>query len=435
MSGDIRRVNMKFGVVAEIIQILFDACSVSNCVSGVSNCVSTGVKSARAGVKSARAGVKSASAGARTRELESLLLEVSSSQTNFAISAAPLYLLINEGESVRENARIELERTIAAGNYLPDLDSALARACKIAEIDLSRTKKKKRGDDRKKKTKGGLGRAVVQKVLGLYSQYVGSGRAAPALRLGSENYTVCEDCAVEMSLKPETSELECFACGRVFQLVGTVFDEAQFYSQDNQKAKSGSFNPNRHYGFWMDHTLAREPGTELGDKNNLDNQGREELVAQLRGMMKRDRIIPRLLTVNRARTMLKEIGRTDLNKNVPLIMKKLTGHGPPQIAEEICQRVEMIFTKAIEISERIRDPEKTNRNYYPYYTYKILDAILPPDDLANRRVLYYIYMQKPATISKNDSEWRKICAELPDELGIRWVATDRSKALQYRPSN
>lgn len=244
-------------------------------------------------------------------------------------------------------------------------------------------------------------------------------------------YNVCHDCAQEMSVDADTSELACAGCGKVRVLVGTVFDDAQFYNQEGQKAKSGSFNPNRHYRFWMDRILAREPEEELGDKDDPENTCGEKLLAHLRGIVRRDRKILRLLTVDDTRTMLRETGQTDLNKNVPLIMRRLTGVGPPSLAESLCQRVEKLFSKAIEIGERVRPADRTNRNYYPYYIYKILDAILEEGDLENRRVLYYIYMQGQDTLDKNDREWEEICAELPE---IAWVATSRAKAQKYRPA-
>jgi len=241
-----------------------------------------------------------------------------------------------------------------------------------------------------------------------------------------------------MEVNSETSELTCAGCGKVRELVGTVFDDAQFYNQEGQKAKSGSFNPNRHFRFWMDRILAREPEEELSDKDDPDDTCGERLLEQLRGVVRRDQKILRLLTVDDVRAMLKEAGRTDLNKNVPLIMRRLTGVGPPQLPESICQRVEKLFSKAIEIGERVRPASRTNRNYYPYYIYKILDAILSEETdpgaaaeaREHRRVLYYVYMQGQDTLDKNDREWEEICMELPE---IEWTPTCRSKAQQYRP--
>jgi hypothetical protein len=235
-----------------------------------------------------------------------------------------------------------------------------------------------------------------------------------------------------MAVDAGRSELRCCdaECGTIRELVGTVFDDSQFYSQEGQKAKSGTFNPNRHFQFWWAHILAREPEEEIGDKSDPDNLYGEKLLLDLRAVVVRDRKVLRLLTVNDVRAMLREAGRTDLNKNVPLVLKKLTGVGPPQIADAMAGRVENLFTKAIEIGERVRRPGRVNRNYYPYYIYKILDQLLAEDDFENRRVLYYIYVQSKETVEADDADWEQICIELAE---ITYVPTDRTKALKYRP--
>jgi hypothetical protein len=112
------------------------------------------------------------------------------------------------------------------------------------------------------------------------------------------------------------------------------------------------------------------------------------------------------------------------------VLKKLTGIGPPQIADATAVRVENLFTKAIEIGERVRRAGRVNRNYYPYYIYKILDQLLAEDDLENRRVLYYVYVQSKETVEADDADWEQICIELTE---IAYVPTDRTKALKYRP--
>jgi hypothetical protein len=125
------------------------------------------------------------------------------------------------------------------------------------------------------------------------------------------------------------------------------------------------------------------------------------------------------------------VSRPDLNKNVSLIMKKLTGIGPPAIPDALAARAENLFTKIIEVGERIRSSDRVNRNYYPYYIYKILDHELPENDLEHRAILYYIYVQSKETVESDDIEFEIICGELEGE--IAYAPTDRSKALRYRP--
>ena len=214
------------------------------------------------------------------------------------------------------------------------------------------------------------------------------------------------------------------------ELVGTVFDDSQFYSQEGQKAKSGAFNPNRHFQFWWVHILAREPEEEIGEKDDPDDAYGERLIAQLHRIVACNRSVLRLVTVNDVRAMLREVGRTDLNKNVPLIMKKLTGVGPPQVPDSIAVRVENLFTKAIEIGERLCRSGRVNRNYYPFTISRILESVLPLEDLENRRVFYYIYVQSRETVEADDDDWEQVCLELDE---VKYTPTDRSLGARYAP--
>jgi hypothetical protein len=242
----------------------------------------------------------------------------------------------------------------------------------------------------------------------------------------------CQLCGDVLNVDCMKSELQCsnVDCLAIYELNGTVFDESQMYCQDGQKAKSGTFNPNRHFQQWWQHILAREPDDEIGDKADPKNLLGEKLIEDCRKIVKRDNLVLQLLTVNQVRQMLQELEKTNFNKNVPLIMKRLTGIGPPQLPDELSIRVENLFTKAIEIEELIRPSSRTNRNYYSYYIYKILDYLIPESAYEMRRVLYYIYMQSKETVETDDIEWAKICAELKE---IPYKPTDRNLAQKYKP--
>jgi len=378
-----------------------------------------------------------------------LALELGGVRTRYALATSHIFLRAALGGDSRVAAREEFARTVAAEGFVDDLDRLVARAEKAlglkVAVEAPRTRLRRRLVA--KKAPGAPGAPprltpLQREARGLLVQYDNQkvdcvrGVVAASLQAG-RGYGVCS-CGVDMGAIADTSELACPRCGQVRELIGTVFDDSQFYSQEGQKAKSGSFNPNRHFRHWMDHILAREPEEELGDRDNDNDQYGELLLKRLRGLVRRDGKILRLLTVNDVRAMLKETKRTSLNKNAALILKKLTGVGPPRIAESLYQRVEKIFSKAIEVGERLRFEKvnrrgveaRTNRNHYPYYIYKVLDSVLAEDDLENRRVLYYIYMQGEGTIRNNDEEWKEICAQIDE---VTWAPTSRAKALKYRP--
>lgn len=245
---------------------------------------------------------------------------------------------------------------------------------------------------------------------------------------GNVNYNKCSLCNNTMNIDSNKSELKCDRCGMIKELIGTVFDDTHFYNQEGQKTKSGTFNPNRHFQFWWSHILAKELEEELGDKKDSNNMYGEKVLKQIKDIIERDHKILQLLTVNDIRIILREIERTDLNKNVPLILKKLTGIGPPNIPDRITMKVESLFTRAIEIGEKIKHSKRINRNYYPYYIYRIIEAITEESDIELRRTLYYIYIQSKETVESDDIDWEKICDELKE---IKYKPTDRTLGLQY----
>lgn len=382
-------------------------------------------------------------------------------RVRYALSTAHLFHRAAVGECSRQEARAEHHRILAAEGFLSDLDRLVGRLQRALDLgadppapaseladsageeasalgplrgrraEAEHPERRRRRLRAAQEGRGTAERRERRELRALFDQYAEHGAALAAAEPPAgkaDRYNWCYECGREMVIRADTSELECPSCRQCRPLYGTVFDDAQFYNQEGQKAKSGSFNPNRHFHFWMDRILAREPEEELGDKDDPENLCGEALFVALRALIRRDNKILRLLGVDDVRAMLKVLGKTELNKNVPLILKKITGVGPPPLSESLCQRVEKLFSKAIEIGERVRPLGRTNRSYYPFYIYKILDALLSPDDYDNRRALYYIYMQGKETLDKNDSEWWAICAELPE---IAWVATDRSQAQLY----
>jgi hypothetical protein len=389
-----------------------------------------------------------------TNELVALEMRV-------ALSTSHLYILALSGGSEKQRALTEFMRILAAEDFAGELDRLVARGeneLRFAGVPLrddhvdtgSKASRRGRGGGR-----GGAGRgrggaikstaiakaaiklaptvvADIQRAIDMYPR--GDADHGGNLANGSVqqvDYVKCPQCSIDMATDAGRSELKCGGCGATRELPGTVFDDSQFYSQEGQKAKSGTFNPNRHFQFWWVRILAKEPEEEIGDKDDPDNIYGEKLIEAMRVIVARDRKILRRVSVNDGRAMLRELERTDLNKNVPLILKKLTGIGPPSVSDAIAARVENIFAKAIEIGERVRRDGRINRNYYPFYIFKIIENIVPEEDYETRRVLYYIYVQSRDTVEADDDDWEQICLELSSDL--TYIPTDRTLGMKYAP--
>lgn len=339
-------------------------------------------------------------------------------EVRHALATGPIFIAAAAGGAARASAAAEYLRVIAAEDFSAAIDRAVAAAEAALRdggmLDGARGRRRARCSPR-------TGAELTQ-LLAVYPRgEIECSKAGRSAR-GAE-FEQCRACSGPMSVDAARSELRCGDCGAIRALIGTVFDDSQFYSQEGQKAKSGTFNPNRHFQFWWTHILAREPEEELGAAD-----GGEALLDTLRAIIARDRRVLRLLTVNDVRAMLREAGQTELNKNVPLIMKKLTGVGPPQVPDAFAVRVENLFTKAIEIGERVRRPGRVNRNYYPYYIYRIVEALTTDHEI--RRTLYYIYIQSRDTVDADDADWELICAELRE---IEYKPTDRTLGDKYAP--
>jgi hypothetical protein len=433
---------------------------------------------------------KTLAAGLVLGVARALFSELAALEVKLALTTGHLYIAAAAGESGRVGAHAEFARILATEDFSGGVDRLVRRV----EGELRGAGVALRSDDGADAAprRGAAARrggrappaparrassvpaavvAELQRLLDRYPQRGGEERAGPASgAVQRVNYECCPACGADMAVDAGRSELRCGdeACGALRNLIGTVFDDSQFYSQEGQKAKSGTFNPNRHFQFWWCHILAREPVEEIGDKDDPENLYGERLLAQLRAIVARDRLILCFLSVDNVRAMLREIDRTDLNKDVPLILKELTGIGPPQIADSIAVRVENLFSKAIEASDAIEAARRAacvdrktgrpvpdaraslcrqldwlglddsgaggrvNRNYYPFYISKLLEQILPADDNESRRVFYYIYVQSKETVEADDANWEQICEVLDDD-GIKYVPTDRTLGLKYRP--
>lgn len=352
-----------------------------------------------------------------------LLDEFDQIETKFALHIGPVYILLYSGESSRIKIQTDFSQFLIAEDFSNELNILINKIVIILKnnkIDLvDNTILVKKYKNKKKDYTIELQHLfnVLPWTINIKDNYN-----------QNINYNKCSLCANIMTIDSGKSELRCDKCGMIRELIGTVFDDTQFYSQEGQKAKSGTFNPNRHFQFWWSHILAKEPEEELGDKKDQDNLYGEKVLKQIKNIIIRDHKVLQLLTVNDIRSILREIEKTDLNKNVPLILKKITGIGPPHIPNYITIKVENLFTKAIEIGERIKHNKRINRNYYPYYIYRIIEAITTEKDTEIRRILYYIYIQSKETVESDDIDWERICMELKE---ISYKPTDRTLGLKY----
>ena len=65
-----------------------------------------------------------------------------------------------------------------------------------------------------------------------------------------------------MSIDSYLSAMVCEKCGMINEMLGTVFEDDQFYYQEGNRSKHGTYDPSKHCKFWVERIQARE-NTEI----------------------------------------------------------------------------------------------------------------------------------------------------------------------------
>jgi hypothetical protein len=222
-------------------------------------------------------------------------------------------------------------------------------------------------------------------------------------------YDMCQ-CGNKMIIQSNTSELLCIKCGFVHTLIGSVFEDSQFFNQEGNRYKHGSYDPNRHCKFWIERIQAKE--------NTVIDQS---LIDKIEKCIKKDKIENlKNISVKQFRLYLKQTNLSRLNDHIPLIKKIITGYIPPQLTHNELHLLFNYFDKATKTYESIKPSSKKNSLYYPFLIYKILEIIIE-DENRKLGLLSCIHLQSYETLIDNDKIWASICKN--------------NKYFVYKPTN
>jgi hypothetical protein len=245
-----------------------------------------------------------------------------------------------------------------------------------------------------------------KKLLGKYK------KINPEIKNNITDFDLCV-CGEKMSITPSTSDLLCLKCGSIKNLIGTVFEDSQFYSQDGSRYKHGSYIPSHHCKYWLERILAKE-----------SNEITTEHIETIKKCIKRDNIQNlKGISIDQFRKYLKETKLSKLNDHIPLIKKYITGFSPPQLSHEEVNIIYNYFDKAVKLYTRIKPDNSTNFIYYPYLLYKILELIIL-DRTRRVKLLSGIHLQGYTTLVNNDKKWKKICDHYSEFV---YKPTDRNE--------
>lgn len=227
-------------------------------------------------------------------------------------------------------------------------------------------------------------------------------------------YEIC-NCSHKMVIEPANSVLVCKNCGNERELLGTVFEDAQFYYQEGQRTKHGTYDPSKHCRFWVERIQARET-TEIPPA----------VIKAISKCIVRDRFKNRNhITCDQIRKYLSETGFTKYNEHVSLLRKIITGITPEQLTDYEMQLVHIYFDKVIRIFDEIKPVEKINCPYHPYFIYKIIEQIIkaPAHKTRKAKILSCIHLQSRETLIENDRIWETICERINE---FNYIPTDRN---------
>lgn len=213
------------------------------------------------------------------------------------------------------------------------------------------------------------------------------------------DYEMC--CHVKMETFSNISQLYCSHCGKIVEIKGMVFEDAQFYSQEGKKTKHGRYDRIKTFHKWMDNILAR--GKVKISKIDLD---KISTCIERDGLGKMGKAPT--LTLRNIRTYLQELDITNYNCNASYLLAIFSGIYPPQLTVSDYNKITIYYKKVIDMYNK--DPVGSNTPYCPYFIYKIIEELWP-NDKVKLQLLNYIHLKKPNTLMKWDNEWRKICAK------------------------
>jgi hypothetical protein len=218
-----------------------------------------------------------------------------------------------------------------------------------------------------------------------------------------------------MDIDSISSALICKKCGLTKELYGTVFEDEQFYYQEGQRTKHGTYDTAKHCKAWIDRIQAKE-NTEIPT----------DIVQDIKKYIILDKITNKHnITCSQIRKYLQLTNNSKYNEHVPLIRKLITGISPPQLTEYEIQLIYIYFDKVIHIFEEIKPISKTNCPYYPYFIYKIIEQIITKssDRIRKLKILECIHLQSRETLICNDFIWHPICERITE---FKYIPTDRN---------
>lgn len=199
-------------------------------------------------------------------------------------------------------------------------------------------------------------------------------------------------------------ELVCSFCGKIYQNYNNTTNNNN--SDDKQSTK---YDFLRHYRIWLEKILATD---------NKYLMKYEKDIALLEKKIYTDYPLEQQrnkLNISHIRVYLKNSNLTKLNDIVPILLKRITKHNPPQLNSTEYFDLENLFIQIMKVYDTIKTNDEINRKYYPYFIYKLIEYYFR-NNPEKQKLLNNIHLQKKKTLVNNDLKWKCICEKLPHIL-------------------
>ena len=239
-------------------------------------------------------------------------------------------------------------------------------------------------------------------------------------KTNNKENSLCLLCNGIKSINNETSEIVCNNCGRVENIIGTVFESIQIYNQEGFCNKHTSYERVKHGEKWLNRIQAR---SNIEIKKSIINAIKKEIINE-------NITDIRKVSYNLIRNCLRKTNNTKYNEHIPLIIRIITGVIPPQLSEKEYSLTLKYFNRVVNIFEQVKPKYKSNCPYHPYFFYKVLEqkCILQEDNKEQiekkRKILSCIHIQSDSTLKKRDTIWKIICEEIDK---FEYEPTDKNK--------
>ena len=253
---------------------------------------------------------------------------------------------------------------------------------------------------------------VLAKELSMIKHSLESSSSTVTMTADTTDIHLCK-CGAAMTTMPELSQMLCGECGKIKQLVGTVFRGEGM--TEPQKSKQSNYDYVRHYKIWCAHLQAPE-----------SHKFEPGVIDRIKKFIADSGVDVKTLNCELTRSILKTLKLTTLNNYVPSIIRDVGGVPPPQLTAEENMLSEYRFKKAMRLYDIVKpDAQPTSRNkpYYPYFIYKIWEEMFK-DQPRKLEILKYIHLQSSDTVVKNDQIFKKICVLAQPDDGLVYRSTD-----------